>query len=581
MTTTALSDSIYESYVPKAADIQAEFVYNFYEKRERTAVTPYKKETPLISKPRYVYLSWSLGSNKMYSSTNNSTTIRDNKDSIISEVDLVSSGYISHVFTDVSHMIQGENDLESSYNMSGNTGNSLAAMAHQVLLDVLDPAGNLTDDQKMQLDDIKKSQAALFSLTGQSLGLTLYGKDGNVITSANDEEILSDISNTLSLPAKISNNIAQDIFRVSPVSTSKNAAKTVNTLKGITPGSLVLSPVSENLVSNIIGYKIDKYLVQNGSYTKLEELYFERPDITTYVDDQVLYGQSYLYAIRVIGAMVVYDDSGKSNTVYVSSLPMTKSVGCFEYKPPPPPTTIDFQFDYEKNRLLITWLNPPNPQNDIKQYQVFRRKSIRHPFELIAQYCFDDSDVGQGGKRFTTGERIDGNDVEKTKMNGLDGLLGVYSAGSVNSHYDEDFIIDTEFFQDEPSFIYALCSIDAHGMISNYSTQTQVSFDQYSNRLVKETIASSGALRQYPNVTLKKNIFKDALRTEDGSTGQTRKMTLCLTPDCIKIKDNLGNTDNVVETVDVKSNSSQPFYMLQLINLDNQKCQQIRIDVNR
>ena len=66
-------------------------------------------------------------------------------------------------------------------------------------------------------------------------------------------------------------------------------------------------------------------------------------------------------------------------------------VKCEDPAPPSPPDLVTYRFDFDINRLVISWKFPHSSQRDIKKFQVFKRKSINESFTLIAQYDFSDS----------------------------------------------------------------------------------------------------------------------------------------------------------------------------------------------
>ena len=327
----------------------------------------------------------------------------------------------------------------------------------------------------------------------------------------------------------------------------------------------------------LIGYIIDRYLVTPNGLSKDDTFYVEDVQKTEFQDKSVLYGVAYVYSIRAVASVKIltYSSDGRSvdsSTIYVSSRPVSVPIECFEYAPPPEPTDLKFMFDHMKKNLTIQWDMPVNPQKDVKQFQVFRRKTIKEPFELIAQYCFDKTKLGNNGSRYKTGERVDGNNLES--MSPDDRYLVKLQSGEfpVYRHTDEEFTVDTEFFVSS-AYIYAVCAVDAHGMISNYSDQHHVTFDVYKNRIVSKIICDSGSPRQYPNMNLKMDAFKDVISIDGDSS---RRLTLYFSPEYLKVKDERNLKYKVVEAVTVNENS---YYLLQLINLDNQKMQLVKISI--
>jgi hypothetical protein len=57
---------------------------------------------------------------------------------------------------------------------------------------------------------------------------------------------------------------------------------------------------------------------------------------------------------------------------------------------PNPPSVLVAEYIHSQSGLRLEWAHPSNPSRDIKKYQVFRRKSLLSPFEIIAEYDFTD-----------------------------------------------------------------------------------------------------------------------------------------------------------------------------------------------
>ena len=53
-------------------------------------------------------------------------------------------------------------------------------------------------------------------------------------------------------------------------------------------------------------------------------------------------------------------------------------------------------------------------------------------------------------------------------------------------------------FQPNTDFIYAVCSIDAHGQISNYGAQIKVNLDSKTHKLTVRQISPPGAPLVFP-----------------------------------------------------------------------------------
>ena len=594
------SQSIDEVNVPEISGLTAEFIYNFYTFDER--VKPFEtKNLPLGKLPRYVLINWNAPILSDFELSVESRTKKDNTGQysiennasrVLSEDNFFNPNYVNHTFSNIDIIEQGATDLEAYSRLLRHDTESLYQMSKYQIEDMAsrgDPndkqyeknLGSLTEDY-MKLADFPKS----------ALGLRVYDSFNNLNDS---DDLIRSISDSVSLSMKINSCVIPDIFENSSV---KGTSTNLESLKirhaesqSGTSSNVVglnVEPVKNESVKNalnnlknavnLIGYVIDRYLVDSDGFKKDSTFFVEDIRRTSFVDQTVLYGISYVYTIRVVAEVKILTYSSNINsqpdlsTLYISSRPMSVPVECYEYVPPPEPNNLKFIFDYVKRNLLIQWDTPVNPQKDIKQFQVFRRKTIKEPFELIAQYGFDRSISGPGGNKYVTGEKVDANNV-KSMSEDLRYLVK-NSEFPVYMHRDEEFTVDTEFLVSS-AYIYAICAIDAHGMISNYSTQYYVTFDPYKNRLITKDVCDAGSPKQYPNMKLRMDAFKDVIKV---SGDNARQMNVYFTPEYLKVSDAM-NPNIVHKIVEAQTNNDNHYYVLQLINLDNQKSQILKINI--
>lgn len=302
----------------------------------------------------------------------------------------------------------------------------------------------------------------------------------------------------------------------------------------------------------IIGYIIDKTEIKpNGAEIKKAPIIVSSSRSSSAVDSRVKYNARYVYTIRAIALLqlqAVSDETGRLvivTSLLSSRVPGSRLVHCIEKVPPPPPADFSVTWDYSADRGRLMWSFPPNSQRDIKHFQVFRRKGVREPFQLIQQFDFDDSVI-----KYKSGERPLGSLIEK-----------------MNS--PKTFMIDNDF-KKESKFIYAVGCIDAHGYSSNYSVQIMTSFDRFRNRIVCEQISSSGAPKSYPNIYLEEDLFIDTVKT----SGMSR-MTLFFDPEYLEVTDEHGNDLEVI-----KYNEDGAAYKIQILNIDAQRSEVVTIKIN-
>lgn len=335
-----------------------------------------------------------------------------------------------------------------------------------------------------------------------------------------------------------------------------------------------------------VGYVIDKFAIGQRKPMKS----FIVPAAAKYfLDDEVKYGTQYSYAVRTLAAFTFTEqdrnpqfdqNTGKAEiiktTVLVKSRQSQRVAAITsEDIPPPSPADIRFLWNYDSQTMTLAWSFPFNPQRDIKEWQIFRRSSVDEPFRLIRVISFDDSVIPT--PRFE--DSIDPVLIRRpTRVDG---------SGETFPHPDTKFT-DSEFTKDS-KFIYAVCSVDAHSFISNYSEQFEVSFDRIRNRLVRRLVSPSGAPKQYPNTFLKAELSLDSVV----SSG-VKRAKIYFDPEYLRVMrgelesgnnktTDLGLFKKTVFTEDSpgKQISDMPgcVYKLVFLNTDRQKQQTLNIGI--
>jgi hypothetical protein len=306
----------------------------------------------------------------------------------------------------------------------------------------------------------------------------------------------------------------------------------------------------------IVGYVIDKYeICDNGTMKRLDPLIVENALATSAIDVRVKYDTRYSYSIRTIALMTlpaIDSESGEIATIkiLVSSRPSGKvDVNVVDETAPPPASDINFTWNYETKRLMIHWTFPPNSQRDVKKFQVFRRSSINHPFELLKEYDFDDSIV-RARQRETADTRL----VEY-----------------LNPESPCTFYVDDDFDKDA-KFIYTVCCVDAHGLSSNYGAQYELGFDSVKNKLTKRLVSHSGAPKPYPNLYLEGSGFVDSAHVHGV---HSKRMKLYFSPQYYRIEDDHGRTISPFVTKQMNGK-----YKIQFINVDNQRMDTVTVTIN-
>lgn len=311
----------------------------------------------------------------------------------------------------------------------------------------------------------------------------------------------------------------------------------------------------------LIGYIITKTEYPSNRQPIIKApIVIESPTIGNYTDLNVKYGSKYGYSIRsvfMVKLPAIDEDTKRpiAATFLISSEDSAEQyVECIETRPPNPPTDFTITWDYKANNPRLTWSFPVDSQRDVKYFQVFKRKSIEEPFELIKMYAFNDSMTPLAVNQlpeFNVDQRV----VEELR-------------NSDGTATPKSLFLDKDFTK-ESTAIYTVAAIDAHGLTSNYTLQIEVSFDKFKNKIITKLISVAGAPKAYPNFFLQRDTFVDSIRT-NGST----KLSIYFNPEYLKVFDREGNDLRLIKT------DGDATYKLQMINVDLQKDGIIDIKVN-
>lgn len=311
---------------------------------------------------------------------------------------------------------------------------------------------------------------------------------------------------------------------------------------------------SEKQSAEVVGYLVDKSeITPTGLVNNYPPIVIENSRVTTSADFRIKYGTTYCYSMRTVVRFTlpaIDSETGDVATIQilVSSKPSNKVyVKTYEHIAPPAPTDVDFTWNYETDNLLVHWTFPPNSQRDIKKFQVFRRKDVTHPFELIKMYDFDDSVVKADDKETP------------------DATLIEYLSSPVTFFTDDEFLKTSKY-------IYAIASVDAHGMTSNLSAQFHLSFDPFKNKLVKSLVSHTGAPKPYPNLYLENDTFVDTIRVNGPNS---KRLKLYFNPEYYQLYDDDNKFVKVLSTIQDGGE-----YSIQFINLDNQKSQVLNVKID-
>ena len=311
------------------------------------------------------------------------------------------------------------------------------------------------------------------------------------------------------------------------------------------------SSESNTTFYSFIGFLVEKYKVNDNKidFSDRRFYFIDQNDSgeqsLNIKDTSVNYAKSYKYVIYPVYSFSIqsYKDIRTINDYLICDVPyVTNDINCVDIKKPLPPTNIKFKYDKLKDMTLITWDKSQSIKNDIKGFQILKRKSLEDPFMLVKQINFLNTDQEYVDQSIVKEEFIE-------KRNESDSL----------NFYDEVHKNDV--------YIYTICAVDVHGKISNYSNQIAVKYN-YSNYSFDCSLVSSyGAPLQYPNIFVNKKTkyFEnyDKIQTNTPYLEKANKITIYATPDYVKINNdnNPGSSENLY-----KEN-----YVFNIFKLENNK----------
>lgn len=581
MSTSMPSRETYVLDVPEVSDLRAEFKYGYFVPDEGSldtggvdprylSVPASDLSTAFLQRaqsriPRMVVLRWTPPGNAPAAKTTRGL-ISSNMNRIVSETDASSYGYFTTTFNDVAHI--------DKY-VALASGSVLTSLKNRS-----QGAYTSTNDAVKLLPDHIEGSRIIDALTQPSAA---YG--GQILTrkgvnTTSTERVPPGVTVTLNskLAYEIIERCAADPMsqtgpELGALLTGSLRLKDAATRKALQgrddkDNRLMVQPISVMVgngspsfttTAEVVGYVIDKQEhLPTGETVTCSPIIVEGANVCETLDLRVKYGATYSYTVRTIALMKAPGiDATSGMLASLSFLVSSRSsdrqiVDCIEFKAPPAPTDIRPVWNYETDRLTITWDHPVNPQRDIKGFQVFRRRSINEPFELIKYLSFNDA----VSKNAQTIHAVEPN-IDATLVQALN--------DAATSVVDEEFNVRSRF-------IYTVCSIDAHGLTSNYGTQLEVSFDRFKNRINTRHVSCSGAPKAYPNMYLNEDAFVDTVRTSGGSN---RALRVYLNPETFAVKYADGRTMRVLGT---KQNNVR--YVLQVINMDKQQMARVEVNVD-
>jgi len=549
--------------------------------------------------------------NVFESNAQNGSLISDNIDKVVTEDHFASNNYVAVNFNDgeiddkVHYLVSGSHTL-NTYNDDSDNNTSDYKAAHR--LSSLTPKHIKPHFLFRSLAQPAKNGVRFFGKGGMRIFNTYFKRLKQVTTNAQiNSKLFNEVVNrTINDPHSPFTSDLQNIQKFAKKLKHQSMQKmssqvSESDFKTFTPFiSVKVRRTAHHKDQNgaeIVGYIIDKVEVRaDGTSRSLSPIIIDNPRVNSTADFQVKYNTTYVYSVRTVVQFTlpaIDDDTGEIAMIkiLVSSKPSNKvHVNTIETTAPPCPADVNFTWDYDRvnpitaqydhstgqalpgtgkqGSLMIHWTFPPNSQRDIKKFQVFRRRSVDHPFEMIKMYDFDDSVV-----RLPDKERPDQSLVEHitspcTFFYDDDFLVGDQNAFD-NGEYSS---VGSERHPGSSTFIYTVAAIDAHGYTSNFGAQFEVWFDLFKNQLQKKLISHCGAPKPYPNLYLEADTFVDTIRVSGPHSKQVR---VYFNPEYYHLYDDQERLTRVLATRQTGGS-----YKMQFINTDNQKSAAVNITIN-
>jgi len=239
------------------------------------------------------------------------------------------------------------------------------------------------------------------------------------------------------------------------------------------------------------GLLVRKYKLINNVYTRIAAKFYTKKRneetlenlVSVVEDERIQYGKTYKYLFNDVYLYAYPDSKNRFALNYYllcDNEYETEAIECREFISPPPPVNIRFSYNEDNKNLDIEWDEPTDYQYDAKGYQILKRHTLDDPFTIIAQL---DGRSEHDDYRFE--EVVDNALVLRTEKPHYKFTDFSYEPGKIT--------------------IYSIRTIDAHGHISNYSSQLGILYDPFEEKLIIDCVSPKGANRDFPNQKVKKN----------------------------------------------------------------------------
>ena len=336
----------------------------------------------------------------------------------------------------------------------------------------------------------------------------------------------------------------------SAIRRKRPAASSVDFESVIVPTSYFETAVKSSTIRNLLGYVVERSEASTGSS---EIVGVTSRSAVSFIDHRVKYGSRYVYAVRAIyevevpSLLVGRGEQVIAKVLIASRASNLVAIDCLESYPPKPPADVEFVWDGQRQQLIIFWTFPKNSTQDVTRFQVFRRRSLTEPFMLMKELDFDETLLPM-----PRSESVLPVNVRRTT-------------------YPQLSFVDPDFGQ-RSRYIYALGCVDAHGFVSGYSTQYEVSFDQFRGNIRIDVVSRESAPRSYPNLYVgngKKFTHDTIVRSG------MKKMDLVFDPEYLRVTDANGADMKILRTL-----AEGAEYVLMMIDTDRAEQAALRVQVD-
>lgn len=519
MNSTYSSNLVSRIELKNCQSLNIKFNYNFFESDETVRESSLSSKNLLTKNPRYVELTFAAPQDVKIAQ-NGVKLVKNNLDKIYSHEDIGSSTFTAYYEQDGALNRRIYDSILRAAKIRGIDGNftdiaeSLGKIFGKSLdREILQDLASSFDKTNITFLEDKRRIKEIEQKTNRNNCVLINDKFIYDLLTSRDADNELDKTTALSISSIQSNSRAKTasvgsidfITIVEPVETRSSSNNEFNLDLELCSILIYRKETKEDGTSETI-------LLDVINPTSIGFL-----DFKVKVDSKYEYWTTTVYKLKTI---TIAENTGQvicASILLRSNQSDVLTTNCLNEIPPEPPTDFDARWDYQRRALILSWNFPVDVKRNIKYFQVYRRSNVFESFELMVEYDFNDNL-----------KKIDRKEVTESLL---------------HKKIDNPILIfEDSMFNKDSKYVYAVATVDAYGMVSNYSQQIEVSFDRLKNKLIKNVISASGAPRQYPNLLLENIFFGDLLKTSN-----KKRLKVYFDPEYLKLKDKNDNTFNLLK----------------------------------